>query len=117
MTDNEFDDLNEEAMEAPKAEVVKKATTKKATVKKKAAAKVVEVAETVEVVKEDKVFDILFANAVKVGVYQKNYFANDIFDITIRDVVVEIRAKRAEPGTAAVCTTLYNVIHWRMESK
>ena len=66
MTDNEFDDLNEEsmeAMEAPKAEVVKKkATTKKATVKKKAAAKVVEV---VEVDKEDKVFDIMFANAVK----------------------------------------------------
>jgi hypothetical protein len=115
MTDNEFDDLNEEAMEAPKAEVVKKKVTKKKAVKK--VTKAVEAVEVVEVDKEDKVFDIMFANAVKVGVHQKNYFANDIFDITIRGNVIELRAKRAEPGTASVFTTLFNVIHWRMESK
>lgn len=118
MTDNEFDDLNEEAMEAPKVEVKKKAVKKKA-VKKVVAKDVVDAktVETVEVAKEDKVFDIMFANAVKVGVHQKNYFANDVFDITIRGNVIEIRAKKAEQGTASVFTTLFNVIHWRMESK
>ena len=35
MTDNEFDDLNEEAIEAPKAPVPKVKTVKKKAVKKK----------------------------------------------------------------------------------
>jgi hypothetical protein len=110
MTDNEFDDLNEEAMEAPKAEVKKKVTKKKAV--KKVVAKTV---ETVEVVKEDKVFDIQFANAVKVGIHQKNYYSNDDFDITIRGNIIEVRLKIWPADKSSVFTTLYNVIHWRMK--
>ena len=112
MTDNEFDDLNEEAIEAPKAPV-----PKVKTVKKKAVKKVVKVADPVLRKEESggKVFDIQFANAVKVGIHQKNYFSNDVFDITLRGNVIEIRVKLSEPNKPSVFTTLYNVIHWRME--
>ena len=117
MTDNEFDDLNEEAIEAPKAPVPKVKTVKKKAVKK-AVKSLPEYRGGTVIHKEEsggKVFDIQFANAVKVGIHQKNYFSNDVFDITLRGNVIEIRVKLSEPNKPSVFTTLYNVIHWRME--
>ncbi len=115
MTDDEFNDLNEEAMEAPKAPkeeakpVAKKTTARKAATKKKVAAKVPEVGEGAIVI-----LDIQFANAVKVGIHQKNYFSNEKFDMTMRGIVIELRVIGAPAGTPSVFTTLYNVIHWRV---
>ena len=119
ITDNEFDDLNEVAV-APVAPVAP-ADGKKKTVKKKAVKKAVksppEYRGGTVIHKEEsgKVFDIQFANAVKVGIHQKNYFSNDVFDITLRGNVIELRVKLSEPNKPSVFTTLYNVIHWRME--
>ena len=117
MTDNEFDDLNEESMEAPKAEAPKTVVKKKVT-KKKAVKKATKTIESVEIPKEDisiEVFDIQFANAVKCGIHQKNYYSNDDFDITIRGIVIEVRLKLWPAEKSSVFTTLYNVIHWRMK--
>ena len=120
MTDNEFDDLNEESMEAPKTLDVEKAKAivKKAIKKKKTVKKATKTIESVEVAKEDisiEVFDIQFANAVKCGIHQKNYYSNDDFDITIRGIVIEVRLKLWPAEKSSVFTTLYNVIHWRMK--
>jgi phage tail tube protein FII len=60
-----------------------------------------------------RVEDMMFANAVKVGVSQTNYFSSQMYDIVIRGNVVEIRKKDWPAESKSVFTTLYNVIHWR----
>lgn len=82
---------------------------KKKTVTKKAVAKV-EVPE-----ESKKVFDVMFANAVKVGISQTNYFSSEMYDISIKGIVFELRRKDWGKDATSVFTTLYNVIHWRLK--
>jgi hypothetical protein len=59
--------------------------------------------------------DIMFANAVKVGITQTNYFSSAMHDIVVRGNIVEIRKKGWPLETSSVFSTLYNVIHWRVK--
>ncbi len=62
-----------------------------------------------------RVEDIMFANAVKVGTTQTNYFSSVMYDIVVRGNVVEMRKKDWPLDMKSVFTTLYNVIHWRVK--
>lgn len=91
MTD-EFKDFSEE--------IVKEVT--KTAAKKKVVKKVGDPAI--------ELFDIMFANSVKVGIIQTNYFSSKTHDIRLVGNFIQIKKIGAKDP---VFTTLYNVIHWR----
>jgi len=62
-----------------------------------------------------KMEDVMFANAVKVGVTQTNYFSSAVYDLTMKGITIEIRKKDWRKEAKSVFTTLYNVIHWRVK--